>query len=80
MTINVRNDGNATLSGSQQLSIKCDGSSIVHASCTTGNTTSIIMYNGETLYIPYNGRLAPGATDTIIMRVIAKSMFMDCTY
>ena len=80
MTITVRNDGNATLSGSQQLKIYCDGSSIIHASCTSGNTTSIIMFNGETLYVPYNGRLAPGATDTIVMRVIAKSMFLDCNY
>lgn len=77
----MQNTGNATLSGSQKLTVGCDGcGGIIHASCTSGSTASSISYNGNTLYVPYNGRLAPGGTDTVVMRVITRSLFFDCSY
>ena len=77
--VTVKNTGNATLSGSYALSIRCvDAENIVHVGCTSGNVLSNITHTGEVMTLYYCGSLAPDAKDTIELTVLTQDPLLVC--
>lgn len=72
VTVHMSNTGNGDFSGKQQLSVKLSGAGkILHAACTTGQTSGSMTYSGDMLYFTFSGSVPAGTTVTVTMNIIS---------